>query len=303
MDISKKPLALGVCGSTVRTVQCLDALKQSGDFEILWVITPPPKPIGRKQTLTPSPVETWALEHGIEVRHVVKKLSEIQEEILSSAKAQPIDVLFVVDFGYMIPQWLLDLPTIAPINVHPSDLPKYRGSSPGQYALLAGETESAVCIMRLVWELDAGPVIARLPFTVTPTMTQTEYYATAFTLASAALPTVIRQYAQDRVETPQPPDSPTPIAGRLSREDGNLGAITLHDGIIFGANNEPLDALKLDRMVRALSPWPGVWGTCPTHKGRENVRLKILHGKLTTPSTYLVTQWQYEGEAMQSLQT
>lgn len=296
-------ITLGACGSTERTVQCLEALLQSKEaqFQVRWVITPPPKPVGRKQILTPSPVELWAKQHDIEVRHVRKKLSEIQEKILAGADQHPIDVLLVVDFGYIIPQWLLDLPQTAPINVHPSDLPKYRGSSPAQYALLAGETESAVCIMRLVWELDAGPVINRLPFAVPPTMTQSEYYETAFALASAALPQTIVQYLANHKETPQPIDSPTAIAGRLTREDGALGPVSFQNGTLTKLDGSTFDPIQLDRMVRALSPWPGVWGIVPNYKNRSDVRLKILAGELSPEqTTYLVTQWQYDGEAAQN---
>lgn len=318
--MSNTKITIGVCGTTQRTVRCLEAIQASEQFQILWVITPPPKPVGRKKELTPSPVETWAHSQGIEVRHVSKKLSEIQTIVMETNQKQPIDFLFVVDFGYMIPQWLLDLPSIAPINVHPSDLPRWRGSSPGQCVLLSGETESAVCIMRLIWEMDAGPVIARLPLPVPANMTQNEYYQQAFDLAHDNIVPVLLKYAQDRRETEQPTETPTPIAARFDRNDGYLPyevlkaaqlgqEITLErsgitdtiQGIIqAGAQSTHLSATKLiDRMVRALSPWPGVWTMVPEYKGRENVRLKILAGRVENSGAqekYTVQNWQYDGE-------
>lgn len=302
---------IGVC-STTHGVSCVQALFERPEFNIAWVITPRPRPVGRAQTLTPSPMESWAREKKIEVKHVDKKMAEIQDEVLASHNANPIDVLLVIDFGFLIPQWLLDLPRIGPVNVHPSDLPKYRGGSPAQYALLAGESETAVCIMRLIWELDAGPIIRRLPFTIPSTMTQTQYYDHAFDLAQAALPDTLLEYAETRQETPQPPDSPTPIASRLSRQDGFVqnvifdGALDL-SGAIFPdliqrvtAHQTLTPAQKLDRMVRALSPWPGVWTEVPEYKGRKNVRLKLLSGALSQDQqNYTLTQWQYEGEKIQ----
>ncbi len=314
---------LAICGTTERTVQCAEALRtahlqeENVKFEIGWVVTPPPKPVGRKKTLTPSPLEDWAREHNIPVLHVEKKLSEIQSDILTHHQARPIDYLLVVDFGYLVPPWLLELPKIAPINVHPSDLPKWRGSSPAQFSLLYGDEKTAVCIMRLVWELDAGPVIRRLPFTVSPTMTQESYYKTAFELASAELASTLIEYAANRNETSQPEQSPTPIAARFTREDGFVPFSFFLEAIgsqnsssipsqAFSALMESIrvdqklpSAQFLDRMVRALSPWPGVWTTVPEHKGKNNIRLKILNGMLLG-NIYQVTAWQFEGQSPQT---
>lgn len=339
-------ITVGICGSTGRTVQCGTALAADDSFDVRWVITPPPKPIGRKKVITPSPLESWAVEQssgevegdvsgsGIPVLHVHKKIGDIRAEIEEMQATRPVDILLVVDFGYLIPPWLLELPRVAPVNIHPSDLPKYRGSSPAQFALLAGETESAVCIMRLIWELDAGPIIKRLPFAVPPSMTQTEYYAVAFELASSALPGVLERFVKNGQSEDQPEDSPTVVAARLSREDGFVpglqaassqpegwrsesevrdergdgptisGAVPegIWDGIsetvksVVQKDNLSLPAL-LDRMVRAFSPWPGVWTTVGEYKGRRDVRLKVLEGTYDALSDeYDITRWQYDGE-------
>jgi methionyl-tRNA formyltransferase len=214
----------------------------------------------------------------------------------------------------MIPPWLLELPRVGPVNVHPSDLPKWRGSSPGQFSLLYGDTDSAVCIMHLEWELDAGPILKRLPFSVPETMTQSEYYATAFALAQTQLAETIRDFAENGQETPQPVESPTPIAGRLERKDGFVPFSVLQNALsgdispVPGSTPEFTEVIQnlltaqtlspaqlLQRMVNALSPWPGVWTIAPQYKDRLSVRLKILSGEMQDNS-YVVTQWQYEGE-------
>ncbi len=308
------PLRIGVCGTTENTVTCVEALYNDPRFEVLWVVTPTPRPIGRKQTLTPSPLDTWAQEKGLQVWHVEKNLKPLQETLLT---APAIDYLLVVDFGYIVPQWLIDIPSICPINIHPSDLPKYRGSSPGQYVILYGEHESAVTIMRLTAGLDEGPIIAALPFELTSDETQTSYYKKAFALAHEALPDTLFTYATTRLEVEQPIDSPTPIAKRFTREDGYIPyslleqflstsellnaekcADALGDTLHELLTHQPLSLIVLlDRALRAFTPWPGVWTLVPSYKERDNVRLKILNVDVASRT---ITAWQFDGESAKS---
>ncbi len=174
------PLRFAVCGTTERTVQCANALAAHSGFELVWGVCPTPRIVGRKKVLSPSPLEEWLRTHNVPIHHVEKSLRPIRQEL---EQETPIDFLLVVDFGYLVPEWLIALPKIAPINVHPSDLPKYRGSSPGQFALLYGEKDSAVAIMRLTAGLDEGPIIQALEFSVVPQETQESYYSKAFDLA------------------------------------------------------------------------------------------------------------------------
>lgn len=316
-------MKIGICGTTERTVQCAQAVSDAG-FTIHWVVTPPPRPMGRKQILTPSPVEIWAQTNTIPVVHVEKSLKTLQSTLENQP---PIDFLLVVDFGYLVPQWLLDLPKIAPINVHPSALPQYRGSSPAQYALLFGETQSAVCIMRMTAGLDEGPIIRSIPFRVEPHDTAESYYRKAFALASQQLAETLQQYAVDRRESPQPKISPTPIARRLTREDGfvpysliqrlengsfehimkNMYICTNEAerekkeclGPVFAealSSHPNLTVAQLvENAVRAFSPWPGVWTIVPNYKGRQNVRCKIKRAHMEA-GRLAIDERQFEGE-------
>lgn len=301
---------VGVCGTTAHSVQCAEALARDDRFSLRWVVAPVPRPVGRQQTLTPAPLASWAEQHNLPVFLIEKKLSEQKELLL---RAEPIEYLLVVDFGFIVPQWLIDLPSICPINVHPSALPAYRGSSPGQFVLLFGESQSAVTIMRLTAGLDAGPIIAQLPLALSTTETQTSYYEKAFELASGALAESLIQYSRTRQETAQPEDSPTPIARRLTREDGFLplesilaattqphlpAPHTLNSLFAQVVNKtHPTHGELLDRAVRALSPWPGVWTTIPEYKEQTAVRLKILD---YNPLSATITRWQFAGETPQT---
>lgn len=303
---------VGVCGTTHHTRTCLEALAADPRFSIAWVVTPPPKPVGRKQVLTATPVERWAHTHDVPVLPAHPKLAGLRDALEHHAA---IDFLLVVDFGYLIPPWLLTLPRVAPVNVHPSDLPKYRGSAPGQYVLLYGETTSAVCVMLMDESFDTGDVLCRVPFAVASRETQSGYYHLAFRLVTPILADTLAEYAANRQSKPQPATSPTPLAVRFEREDGFIpypllraaqeGATApMHSSDIAAvlrhvAETQALTpAVLLDRATRALTPWPGIWTMAPEHKGRRDVRLKILDTELTD-GRLRIRKYQFAGEQPQ----
>lgn len=307
---------IGVCGTTERTVLAAASLLSDPRFAIAWVVTPSPKPVGRKQVLTPNPLESWARQNRLPVFPVEKSLTPLRESL---TLAPPVDFLLVVDFGYLVPDWLLSLPGIAPINLHPSDLPQYRGSSPGQYALLYGQTDSAVCIMRMTAGFDEGPIIARLPFTIDAKETAASYYRKAFALAAARLPQTLVDYAANRQEEPQNSKSDLTIAKRFSRQDGYIpysliqaaqtGAIAAETALaelspilqeVRQRQPQMTLATLIERTVRALSPWPGVWTVKPEHKGQTEVRQKILAAHLDSQGKLILDRWQYAGKASQN---
>lgn len=304
---------IAIAGTTAHTVMCAEALRQDRRFSIPWVLTPHPKPVGRKQIVTKNPLHQWAEVHNIPVSLVDKKINqEIKSQITTLSSRTP-DFLLVVDFGYIVPDWLLAFPTIAPLNIHPSELPKYRGSSPGQFVLLYGEKQSAVTLMKMDAGLDTGPLISQLKFTVSDDWTATEYYQHAFELITKQLPQFIAEFAnRERPLQAQPETSPTPIARRLNKEDGFVEwdliqtlvssagtSSTLNQHIgntstllqeIFATTNSWLATIQ--QAVRGLSPWPGVWTLVPTSKGDK--RMKILEIQTLGNSVQLKTV-QLEG--------
>lgn len=307
------PLRFAVCGTTERTVQCAAALAADERFSLQWGVTPVPRAIGRKQVITATPLDTWLQEKGVPVHHVEKSLKPLTEALLAENE---IDFLLVVDFGYLVPEWLIQMPKIAPINVHPSDLPKYRGSSPAQFVLLYGETESAVAIMRLTAGLDEGPIINAPKLALDEHETQQSYYKKAFELAASELPNTLFVYAQNHAEEPQPEKSTTPIAKRFSREDGYIPYSALYKSmrkLNYCFNNEEITHLGpilqellsqqptlsaliiIERSVRALIPWPGVWTVVPEYQDRTDVRLKLLSARIADQKL-VITSWQYDGE-------
>lgn len=309
------PYRLAIAGTTQHTVMCAEALRQDSRFTIPWVLTPSPRPIGRKQTITKNPLHLWAEEHNLPIFLVEKKIDQrAKEEILKPSNAAGrqvqddgnLDFLLVVDFGYLIPEWLLQLPTIAPVNIHPSALPKYRGSSPGQFAVLFGEKESAVSVITMTKDLDAGDIIDQSFFEITDKESVQEYYQKSFTLIAEKLPKILIDFAHgETIAHPQPIQSPTPIARRLTKEDGfvdwQLLTSLLHNRepmvgqtaeLLIQANQTHQDWQRtVGHALRALSRWPGVWTIVPTNKGDK--RMKLL--SLAEGKTFQLDQVQLEG--------
>ncbi|MBT7499611.1 MAG: hypothetical protein HN679_02860, partial [Candidatus Pacebacteria bacterium] len=189
--------SIAIAGTTDRTKLCTEALFNHPQFEISLIITPDAKPIGRKKILTSSPLKEFADSNQVQTVLVKNKIDEsTRKQILAHKKP---DFLLVVDFGYLVPNWLLDLPQIMPLNIHPSALPKWRGSSPGQFVLLSGAEKSAVSIIEMTAKFDQGPVVWQEEFAVNPNWTQTEYYQHSFQLVTEHLAEVILQLAEKKI--------------------------------------------------------------------------------------------------------
>ena len=312
-----KSISISIAGSTYHTVLCAEALLQDDRFSISWILTPEPKPIGRKQLITKNPLHEWAETNNIPVILVNKKINtDVKKQIESittqsnshltpNPKTLNPNFLLVVDFGYLIPEWLLQLPSIAPINIHPSELPKYRGSSPGQFALLFGEQKSAVSVIIMNEKLDEGDLIYQENFDVPNTMSLSEYYQHSFSLITKSLPQILYDFATQNITAkPQPLTSPTPVARRLTREDGYIEWELLQTLFPSTASPKELPIRFTDNQllfsayqhhgswpqtiyhaIQAFTPWPGVWTIVSTKDGEKRMKiLKISPFMERTPS-------------------
>lgn len=304
-------LRVWVAGTSVRTRQCLQALLTDTRIQVEGVITPAPKPTGRKAVITQNPVHETAENANLSVVLVENKLGTNTQATLKHFD-QP-DILLVVDFGYLVPAWLLNWPTLAPVNIHPSQLPRWRGSSPGQFTLLFGEDNSAVTVMVMNEGLDTGPIITQPPFVVDQTWTSAEYYAHAFNLIAEKLADILVEFSTTVQTTSQPEQSPTPTARRLDRDDGFVAWDVLKQLLTgsFDPSTAPIGAVSelllevqadtgniytvISRAIRAFSPWPGVWTTIPTTKGDK--RLKIISLEASSSNRLVLDQVQLEGQS------
>ena len=146
-------------GTSDFSVRVLSALKEKGILPSL-VVTAPDKPVGRKQTVTPPPAKVWAQEHKISFLQPETLKGDFAEKLKGSGGASGWDLFIVASYGKIIPSSVLSLPRHHTLNVHPSLLPKFRGASPIETAIIEGE-ETGVTIMEVDEQMDHGPVVSQ----------------------------------------------------------------------------------------------------------------------------------------------
>lgn len=207
-------------------------------------------------------VPAYCKKQGISFLSVSKLDSAICHK-LSDINA-PIAVL--ASFGLIIPQDFLDIFPKGIINIHPSYLPYYRGSTPIQAAIKNGDKETAVSIMLLDQAVDHGPILAQIPLEITPDDTAESLYAKAFTLGAEKLVDIIPAYIAGNVEPREQDHAKATYTEPLTR---NSGYIDLDQ-------TKKMSPLEIARLVRAYFPWPGVW-TKVRIKNQE-VRIKNYQG-------------------------
>jgi len=228
------------CGTPDFAVPALEELLKNPAFQVMLVITQPDKPVGRKQIVTPPPVKVFAEKHGIPVFQPESINKELPDYLQDHDMDAP-DFLVVVAYGKILKKHILELPNIAPINVHGSLLPRWRGASPVEHAILAGDTESGISVQIMAEELDAGDILAESKVTIEPRWTAPVMREKLSKMAAILLVDTLRKPLKP---VPQPTEGIT-ICKKLTREDGIV-------------NPCDTSAVEIDRKVRALVPWPGV---------------------------------------------
>ena len=223
-------------------VNPLHALAEAG-YEVAGVVTQPDKPKGRGKTMLPTPVKEEALKHGFPVYQPVKVRDPEFLQVLE--KLEP-DIIVVAAFGQIIPKSILELPKYGCINIHASLLPKYRGAAPIQQAVIDGEKESGVTIMRMGTGLDTGDMISRIVVPIAKDETGgTLFDKLAEAGAKLLVETLPHIFDGTAVYEKQPEESPTPYAGMITKQMGLIN---------FGKS-----AAELERLVRGLNPWPSAF--------------------------------------------
>ncbi len=219
--------------------------------EIIGVVTQPDKQKGRGHELAYSPVKELALRHGLTIYQPVKVK---EPEFLETVGQLAPEVIVVSAFGQLLPKALLDLPPYGCINVHGSLLPKYRGAAPIQYAILDGEKETGITIMYMDVGLDTGDMILQEKLAISPEETGGSLFDKMAHLGAELLLTALEQLEDGTAtRTPQNDEEATYVK-MLTKEMGRLDF------------SQP--AVKLERYIRGLNPWPSAYTTleCKTLK-------------------------------------
>lgn len=258
MSGSARPrLRLAFMGSPEFALPTLRALLEAG-HDIACVYAQPPRPAGRGRELRPCPVHAFAAEQGLAVR-TPKSLKNEDEQ--AAFVALGCDAAVVAAYGLILPTAVIEAPRLGCYNVHASLLPRWRGAAPIQWAILAGDAETGVSIMRVESGLDTGPVllVGRVP--ITGTTTAGELHDTLAALGARLMVEALDGVAAGAL-APQPqPDEGVTYAAKIGRDDERL--------------DWTRSAAELERAVRALAPSPGVWFE---HAGE---RIKVLQARVT----------------------
>jgi methionyl-tRNA formyltransferase len=236
-----KPLRVIFMGSPEFAVPSLRRLLADG-HAIPLVVTQPDRPAGRGQALRPPPVKVVALQRGLRLLQP-EKVNE--PDAVAALKAAQPDVIAVAAFGQFLPREVRELPPLGCVNVHASLLPKYRGAAPINWALIAGETETGVTIMRIEAGMDAGPILLQRAIPIGPEEDAGTLHDRLAALGASALADALQLLARgEAVWTPQD-DASAILAPKLRDEDCRLD--------LTG------DPVLLVNRVRGLSPAPGAY--------------------------------------------
>ena len=229
--------------------------------EVVSCYTRAPAQAGRGLELKPSPVQSAAERFGIPVfTPSTLKTPEVAEQIAS----HDADVAVVVAYGMILPQAILDLPELGCLNLHASLLPRWRGAAPIQRAVMAGDAESGVCVMKMEAGLDTGPVGMVERLEIGPDMTSGELHDQLAPLGADLMVRALAALGRGALRfTPQPEEGVT-YAAKIGNAEAKL--------------NWARPAKQVHDLVRGLAPFPGAFAEIDLGKGRE--RLKILRTAL-----------------------
>ena len=253
-------MKLAFLGTSEFAVPALKALVEAG-HDVVAVYTRAPKPAGRGQQERRTPVHELALSLELAVR-TPKGLRS--EDEAAAFKALDLDAAVVVSYGHILPRAFLEAPVLGCLNIHGSLLPRWRGAAPIHRAILAGDAESGVTIMRMDEGLDTGPMLLaeRTPISAADTA-ESVHDRLAELGARLIVSTLDALVAGTLQPVPQPEQGVT-YAHKLGKEEGTL--------------DWRRPAAELERKVRAFHPWPGTWFEMPAALGGE--RIKVLSAGL-----------------------
>ncbi len=211
--------------------------------DVVAVVTQPDRPQGRsRSTLVPSPVKVVALEEGIPVLQPDRPRGE---EFLAQLRALGPDLSVVVAYGHILKQDLIDLPRLGTLNIHASLLPRWRGAAPIQAAMLAGDEETGVSIMRMVLGLDAGPVLLALRTAIDGQETAGELTEQLAEMGAEAIVEAVTRMDLGAIEEVPQDESLVTYAPKIDRAQARLDFTQ--------------SATQVSREIRAYDPKPGAW--------------------------------------------
>lgn len=234
----QKPARIIFAGSPDFAVPALESLMM-GPHDVVAVLTQPDRPAGRGRKVKPSPVKVTAVAAGLPVLQPDTLQGEAIQAAMSAKKP---DIMVVVAYGLLLPQEVLQLPKRGCINLHASLLPRWRGASPIQTAILAGDTETGVGLMLMDAGLDTGPVYVSESLSIGAHETADELHDRLASLGANLLDKYLDAILVDELQPTAQPEEGVTYARLINK----------HDGLIDWTQ----PAMSIDRQIRAYTLWP-----------------------------------------------
>jgi methionyl-tRNA formyltransferase len=254
-------LRLAFMGSPDFAVPTLEALIAAG-HDVACVYSQPPRPAGRGQEVRRTPVHVAAEARGLTVR-TPANFKDAADKAAFAALA--LDAAVVVAYGLLLPRAVLEAPRLGCFNLHGSLLPRWRGAAPIQRAVMAGDTETGVQVMRMEAGLDTGPVIATARTPISDDDTAQDVHDRLARLGAPLMVEALADIAAGRaVERAQPAEGAT-YAAKITAEETRI--------------DWTLPARRVSAHIRGLSPAPGAWFEMANARG-ETLRVKALHARV-----------------------
>ena len=229
--------------------------------DIVAVYTQPPRPAGRGMAERPSPVHAFAEQHGLDVRHPKSLKGEDEQAAFRALEA---DAAVVVAYGLILPAAILGAPREGCFNLHGSELPRWRGAAPIQRAIMAGDTHTAVMVMRMEEGLDTGPVCLAERIEIGAEMTAGELHDAMAVIGAGLMVRALAALERGSLTTtPQSAEGIT-YAEKISKAEARIDF------------SRP--AFEVHNKIRGLSPFPGAW--FEIELGGKTERVKVLRSRL-----------------------
>lgn len=249
------PLRIVFFGTAELACGSLEALTGRSEFQVVAVVTQPDKPRGRDLQLQPSAVKATAVKLGLPVLQPKKARAE---EFIQQIRELSPDLNVVAAYGQILPQALLDSAKFGSINVHTSILPKYRGAAPIQTAILSGDSETGVTIMKMDAGLDTGPILKIRRTAIEDTDNAKTLHDRLAKIGAELLVETIPDFVGGRI-TPEPQPEGASYAKKIEKTDGLIQW------------DEP--AVVIWRKLRAFTPWPGLYTYLPSGEKRRMIKI------------------------------
>ncbi len=245
-------------GTPEFAVTILEALLDQDFLNIVAIVAQPDKPVGRKKLSTPPPTKILAQSKNVDVWQPLKLRDP---EIIEKFKKAKPDLIIVAAYGKLILEDIINLPKYKTVNIHPSLLPKWRGPSPIQYAILNNEKKTGVSIMLIDKEMDHGPILYFEEIEILPNETTPILSKKLAKLSAQILPKILEQWISGKIKSKEQDHSKATFSKLLKKEDGHI--------------DWSKSAADLEQQIKAFQPWPGSY-TFWQQKNGSKLRIEIL---------------------------